>query len=1023
MTAAAVVIGLGMAAQPFLTAITTAFRQQTQGESDVADRLGSLWLTPYAAESPPADGGQATRLALPLAADSLNRLYYDRHVKIWCAPNWKYWGEHGNGQVLASNRLHGKLAIHQHWPAVKRAIQSQIDAVARTSVDAVHFYLIAPLHDPFASGALLDMAYLLHHFAGEAQHGQSIRRVFGLLVAPGVIGDPLLKPAHDDDQERSQLEKVRNAIYHAALRELNFAGSVPSFYRAHHPDFMMLDCENTWPFTTGDCFMVGGRIEKGMAASDQFAADRRPTAYDHEQLVNDCAQFVARHTLSALFDVLPRSQAGRPLVTSFGLHLETERHSGETRYQAVVNDLAEWLHGERAAPFPLALESIVSQLRQDYATLSLRRTKANSTENAYYGAKARVGLLQTAPTSSSPQGAYLVRFDAQARQLLEEQYTDGMFALDELISEWGAISAEAAQQFAQKYTLDGAESPLAALHRQPGISLMTLQSWYTQLFDQLAVDYAATKRAVDDQERATAVQQRALRDSLAQTRQVDVRVMSAFSGLVIVMVVSFGVMVSMIGFPSEGVAVALVAGLLGIGLARRHLHERKERAEQGLLQSAQALLETYERLAELRFQGQFQYQALTQLRQAAQKGVRLDSEPTQRPASLIEMAAELFNSPTHAHPDSRPTREVLAIGEDEWAAYAPLLLADCWACSDRRALERTLLRFILKHNLLNQDDQDDLSLIQVTTDALAQTQLLLNIVPEQIDEADRNRQYQIAGLIEWETVRNPPRFSQFVEEQRIQSVPIVVQSSIVTHSGSARANASALAQPLGDSKERAVLSILWRTHIPLHALRQRGAEHYRQAIRYDAGDQTFVKRAWLHPTRLGVASIPFDDELSLAQRSFPAIGMAVTVLLIHLKAARLSEYANELGVRYSPTSGDTPNADELCGALQDPRNRGILNELVDVERVNPYVLEADVEHILSRLPHPKASELNADWQEWIVGWLRVECTQHRSRLRREPIHAASNPRLALIRHLIDTLAPESVLPIQSEDSLERADRI
>lgn len=302
MNRRALVVGLGTYALGLLEAVQTAFEDEQQ-----ASALRTLWLRSPLDEEAPARISRATRAySLSLDDKRLSHLYYEDSTRLWSSANWRNWGAY-----LAENRLLGKLAAHHHLGEIKRQIESLMAELAQDSYQPLNFYLIAPLADPFASGALLDVAYLLHDVALD-----SGARAYGLLLLPGTADEPLT--GHNDEQTR-----LLQAIAYAALRELHFLSGPSSFYNNWHPQphVRLNGLKNTSPFQTGDAYLLGGRL------------DEKQQTLAYHAVCWQAARFVLYQTTTALGRRLPSSRPNQSLFSSFGLAQTSEQ-------EALLNDQA-----------------------------------------------------------------------------------------------------------------------------------------------------------------------------------------------------------------------------------------------------------------------------------------------------------------------------------------------------------------------------------------------------------------------------------------------------------------------------------------------------------------------------------------------------------------------------------------------------------------------------------------------------------------------------------------------------------
>jgi len=274
----ALVIGLGQQAKGYLDALKP---------HDATMR--TFWL---------ADDSKAD-FPLNLKKDDLSYLYYtDETVRAWSSANWWGWQD-THGLLSEELRLSGKLALYQHHQKLDNALLAEINKLYSGQDVRLVVYLIAALHEPFASGALFDTAYLLHKLARERKG-----RLFTLLLLPGIVGEKAPMP-----EER----QLQGATTYATLRELAFLLGNPSFYQPH-PKLRIKHnglIHNRSPFQSGDVFLIGGEsvgdAEGGFRALQETDAHKIASA------------FVKLHSHTHLGDYLPHAERGSGRVSTFGL--------------------------------------------------------------------------------------------------------------------------------------------------------------------------------------------------------------------------------------------------------------------------------------------------------------------------------------------------------------------------------------------------------------------------------------------------------------------------------------------------------------------------------------------------------------------------------------------------------------------------------------------------------------------------------------------------------------------------------
>jgi hypothetical protein len=369
----ALVVGLGTEARPWLDRVAARFKNVAAGD------CATLWLPP----KPHPEREDC--LPLTLTDDDLDSIYHDPNMRIWSAANWLDWKDR-----IRMTRLHGKLATFHHTIAIYDRIQN-LRKTLDTRVDRpLNLYLIAHLHDPFASGAMLDVAYLLHYAALKYR-----ARVYGILILPGLLTDPLIPASLDYDQRRWKC-----ATAYAALRELNFALDRRSLYNNHLPG-LRISYQNESPFSLGDCYLVGGRTDM----AQQVLAT--------EQVQQEVAEFIYWQTVSPIRNLLPNStQYG---VSAFGLAKSTDRLDKpdvvlEVRRESYIAGLVQALLGKRYEVIP------------QWALAETKFEFHPRVDTSEYQAKFELVTLSQ-NSEANQQSA-----DRQLEEL-EERYTDAINAL------------------------------------------------------------------------------------------------------------------------------------------------------------------------------------------------------------------------------------------------------------------------------------------------------------------------------------------------------------------------------------------------------------------------------------------------------------------------------------------------------------------------------------------------------------------------------------------------------------------
>lgn len=307
-----VVITVGEHVDPVVDSLMERFLSLNpiQGSAEQAGRrVGVLHIRP---EGQPVPGRASVPedkiVPLSLTPAQLQGLYHDQRVRRWSSVNWGAWVH-----ILPSTRLWSKLALFQHYDALSATFTQIVNNLGSADLP-LHVYIVAPLHDPFAS-IITDVAMMAHRLVREND------RVFGLLLLPDMAGDPVPR-----DRE------MHRAAAYASLRELNFYESTPSFYSDFNPvqplggdmeqtrsDLRESDLRDTSPFIRGDAYLIGGPVRE----------TGEPLTYADALLA--CADLIFWQTASPLSGKIAYSSHGNGHMSAFGI--------AKTRIRAVDDAL------------------------------------------------------------------------------------------------------------------------------------------------------------------------------------------------------------------------------------------------------------------------------------------------------------------------------------------------------------------------------------------------------------------------------------------------------------------------------------------------------------------------------------------------------------------------------------------------------------------------------------------------------------------------------------------------------------
>lgn len=915
MQRSTLLIGCGTAAAAVLERVGTEFAQRDAPDG----ALRRLLIVPGQPDpdAAPTDANAIQRLAVSLTAERVTALYYanaadDYAARAWSSVNWREWGS-----ALPSLRLYGYLTFLLERETLRQVVESAIGGLQPRPGQPlqVSVYLVAHLHDPFASGMVGELAYLLYDIARTYRGGLSL-----LGVLPGTLGDPLTAADTPADT------RLRQATAYAALRELNFfhsprdrAGLLPtaSTHVLTGGQWRRLEFS---PFERGDLYLAGGRNnERG-----------QPLRHDH--IAEVAARWIYLHTAQPTALTLPQ-QRRAALITAFNVAHAHDRVQHETgsgrqqqqRQQVVTELLRRLLHPSDVRLLPptarpvLALELAADDtavpdpasdeerqpVRWLTITLDGLRRELNARERAYFDAVQR--LVQQEEKRND-----------RVNELLQKQVT--------------------------QLTAD-----LHARLTQPGIALPPLQRWLAAALDDAA-------RLRDRGEQHGTDTRLTLADRLKESEQHTKRLLDGrqqffywSQGLP-----STGLIVLLLGLIVGPLAVLLLlgrapiaaVGLLAVGIVLplgllRGLYTRRQRSVLTAYEQAQRdLLDQQRDLLDQRLYQRFYYRFANHL------------------AGLIEQAAGLERCLRAALPtadgliDGLPTPALQAI-DAGWNRLAPVLLHDLWTqfAHDPAALTPTQIDAVVE-----QHAQEAGMFSQFTSEH--------DLLRERI----QSQQAEIGALVAFDSVQVNPeyrergrRLTAWVHGWPLPPAPLDALPVLP------------LPAPVAAAQDRELMLTYQHPFIPLIALSElRGwREAYLELSERTTPSGTERSRSLFHPTRLGSAA-PDLLAVSTEQAADLPVIMIVTVLLRHAGHPRLTEYlCQRLRVPQRPTV----HYDDLCGALQEtPLITAELRRYAQqhAQAANlTRLADAAIQPLLEDWRHeqPRLSEKYADWEVWIVALL------------------------------------------------------
>ncbi len=926
MARRAIVIGLGLETESFLVETLDQFGKQ-HAEREIA----TLWLTPY-----PAASSQLTNFSLQLDYDRLNRLYYDEHVKVWSGPNWKGWKE-----GLASNRMLGKLSIYEYLPAIREKVIEIISALSENSSRRFNFYLIAHLHDPFASGAWLDLAYLLNSLARD-QNG----RTYGVLLLTDTPGDPLFA-ANDTEEDK----RLRRATCYAALRELNFVSTPPSFYTPHHPDLdQKMRVENVSPFQSGDCYLLGG------------ALDEASCTLDYERIRRNCAQFIYLQSVTSAGESIQPSNVNRGLISSFGLGVASDykRVTDNEKTDRLVSHLLRRMLGTPVLSDPItsADGSFQGWLKPSFA--NIQREQFNT-------AKANLGVIAAADANQPTK-----RPAAERLSMLNQLYFSAVARLKEVETQQAEAAAVYLAEAKRELDSLSVESELYRLRQSRGLTLKKLGSQYQALLARMRQKYTDEKALLIQAEQQVETLTNALRSAQNRFRFVFVQDRNLIDyGLFGLLSTFFAAFMVVSGLVVWGWIWPLVGGIAAFSSIRLYLGRLQQQTEERYVNTQRELITLQQQIVDRRILCAYLYELLETLKDMlhAPSGVLRTEALEEVIQQLVAQSDERHKQANRSsHNGHSPATKMAGLDEQwlsdaEWERLAPLLIDELWIASCLDAdfnagkLQDVVGQFAYKHQLLKHTADDVSRLKEVMNAADDQTACMLAIKDAFVRESERDNLRKVACLVNWGKLPELQETQIFLRRPQLTSVD--------------------LSNDQGRSYDvpgKVVIMIRVRKNIPLRALQNLWGEQYRICCKVPNSEPPLVLRGLLHPTRVGIASPDIMAEPLAAMRDFPPLVMALTVFIRYLGTADLLQsLAAELTLAYEPAAKPPLDFDELCGALQE--NLPVVLRLLEgataaypAEDASPDILVA-IETMFDKTP-PKSSELYADWEVWTVNMIR-----------------------------------------------------
>jgi len=922
MSKRALTIGLGAFSDPLLQALQDTF------EPNPSQLTQLRLLSPKTAQTLP--DFTAETLALSLDKRALSDLYFDPYVRSWSGPNWLNWGS-----ALWSNRLIGRLCAYHHKDKIEAWVA---DNMTRTSGhDDLTIYLLAPLHDPFASGALVDIAYLLHNIILKRK-----AKLCGILVLPGTENDPMVAQreyypegeAHEQHDQTVQTTKFLRATTYAALRELNFISNPAAFTPTHRSSREFSDSLHTShlsPFTSGDCYIIGGETRE----------DNTPLPY--QTLANETARFIYLNTVSKLGDQLFQSRKDRPLFSTF---------SAVDQQVATTEDLRRSRNTDD-----------ISLKRAQYMVLNyLNRQDISVNTDGFID----ISLIRL-PSEEPPAGAFSradqsaqrTRGDIQETLLGEElSYQREINTFREMARKLSETSQTQLKGLSNVW-----RTQFQTLITHPSMTLLGLQQTIEsaqRLLNEQYVGYEKTSEDIEREALAQAVRMNAARTQYLYLMQRDGQSLFFIITFIFIAAVTFMLWSLGQGFLTLiWLASAIFLPWLVSGLVR---HQRETAAATRLHAARDGFLSLQSEVAQRRALSAHFYEITQRFTYEIVK-------PTHRMIAVHKALLNEAEESTIGISTSNPL-------DIKLSPLASDVLMQIYQATHKTTntveMSETvsdilgkLRTFILEQQLrVDTSTQSASTLNQITKDA-QKISTMLPLIDSQISEQDRNSIQTIIGISQF----GPNLIDRLRENHQQNSQE---QQNVNFHD---------ISDDLGGNQaEQRLYVIRQRVNIPLRALLilPDFREVYHQQSTEATHNQTVRRRSFFHPTRWGVAApdlLRHPPEITRSQPNFVPL-LVITLRLAtesditgqtgssmgHLKSM-IGQLCQRLGVVWQPDI----DYDALCGALHEDFE--LINQLTAKVTKSPImppipsgndILDIACRRAKSALP--VVSEKYADWE-------------------------------------------------------------
>jgi len=935
VTRRALIIGLGMHTEALLQAARTVFAAH-----DRLDDVRLIWLVPSSLSRKPDD---VEVFPLELNRDALNQLYYHPNVRAMSTLNWKSWRER-----IPSNRLWGKLAAYRHLYSLQERL-NKLSVDLATDDAKVNYYLLAHLHDPFASGALLDCAYLLNQLA--VQMGGS---VYGMLLLPGITGDPVVKQDMGEDDDL-----LRQATAYAALRELNFALGEHSFYDAHHDKVMLSpkkkEVFNESPFQTGDCYLIGGRRDEKLQKLD----------YD-KSIPANCARWMYLQTCTLMKDRIERSTRGH--VTAFAVYVP----------QAGTRE------AEIDAPDPV----IAALLRR--ITRGEGVPRDTSAVDYWFDLHLEDHRIDDSAVEMAVNSLGAVddeRGSADRIELLELQFNDAIIEVSRLEEMWSRGVSQQLDAAMRTLNPSDADSPLAKIRRDTGATLYLLQEYYRAVLNKSDALYEDHAGELERLEQLARTRRNMLTEQRDRYRYAAAPFTSPFNLTLFLTVVALGVFLILVEQGLLGLLIMIGGFILIRSIQITFRGGRLRDARSAYIRAQRNLLQTQIALVEQRVTCAY----IFELGQYLHKVLRGDVEDT-RAERIVSYLNGLAGRLTRRLAiQNTATSTTLEVSETKWQQFAPTLTNKLWMLlnadpcvmkgdplPDKDEQIRKEVRLLAhSENLLRPQEAETEALGKLIGQMGERTAPTLMFKETAIGEGERDYELRSVAFADWNPLLieelttifqryglHPERLYTTEEYTRLMRL-VGSDMSIID---------DRLEQPM--LRE---ISVNVRYNIPISALLdiQTWRNAYMNKIQVMLDGRIVTFRGLLHPTRLGCATADltrnfkgagFDDDL----RFLPETGMIVAIFMrCHQQDVLVNRIIEHL--QLFRRGNAMPSLDELSGAISEAENViPMLIQRCQDENMTPEQASGTLKHFLRAVSADdlKFSENCADWELWLLEWLR-----------------------------------------------------